>query len=188
MGKKLLSGMIGLLVVAVFGFGIVALFAGLTGCHRQPVAVVAQPAPDYTVNSSYAEPVYDPGATVVCIGGRRGYYDSYRVFHPVVVVGGFEGYYDSRHRFVSSAPGIRTRVQPQVRVQVHITPPPIVAPVRPNVAPPRQVARSSPQPARIAPRAPPPPAPVARSGPTRTILNSPAPAARSGPSGGGRRK
>jgi len=163
---------------------VLAPVLALTGCHRQPTAVVVQPAPDYTVDSSYTEPVYDPSATVVCIGGRRGYYDSYRVFHPVVVVGGFEGYYDSRHRFVSSAPGVR------IRVQQHGPPPAALAmkgpmqtwhaaPARPNVAPARPVARSSPPAARTAPSAP-----VVRSAPRPATP----PAARSGPSGGGRRR
>jgi hypothetical protein len=101
----------------------------------------------------------------------------------VVVVGGFEGYYDARHRFVSSAPGIRIRVQQQVNVRTGSTP---IAP-RGNVnvtVPPKPVARSGPQQVRVAPRSPSHPAPVVRSAPRPPA----APAARSGPSGGGRRK
>lgn len=140
--------------VVVVAFGLM-----LVACHRQETQVAVQPSADYTVQSAWTtEPVYDAGATVVCVRGRRGYYDHYRVFHPVVVVGGFEGYYDSDHRFVSSAPGIRIRVQsraagvaptqvkqaprPSSVVTVHSAPASAARPVQ--VARPPQVIRSAP--------------------------------------------
>jgi hypothetical protein len=132
-----------------------------------------------TVQSSYrvdplADAVYDPNAIVVCIGGQRGYYDPFHVFHPLILVGGFEGYYDSHHRFVSSAPGIRIRVQQQVKVvpPVHVG--------APKPAPrPTSVAAG-----RSAPAAPARPIQSAR--PPEVIRS--APVARPSSGGGGRRK
>jgi hypothetical protein len=94
------------------------------------------------------------------------------MFHPVVVIGGFEGYYDSNHRFVSSAPGVRIRVQSRVA----------------NVPPVRVVGpRPAPRPF-VAPKEP---APVARIAPTprpTPVAPRAAPAARPTGGGGGRRK
>jgi hypothetical protein len=138
--------------VRLFGWAlgvlvVLAIMLVLVGCHKHSTQVLVQPVPDYTVDSVNADVVYDPDATVICMGGRSGYYDHYRVFHPLVVVGGFEGYYDSNHRFVSSAPGVRMRVQSQVRV----VPPARVVGPSPAVAVPRPVPVAS-RPVPVAPR------------------------------------
>jgi hypothetical protein len=151
---------------ALFVLVVLAVMLALVGCHKHSTQVVVQPVPDYTADA--AGPIYDPDAVVVWFGGQRGYYDHFRIFHLLVVVGGFDGYYDSNHRFVSSAPGIRMRVQSQVKVV------PPVRVVGPTV--PRQ------NPAAVAPR----PVPAA----SRPVLVAPrlAPAARPAGGGGGRRK
>jgi hypothetical protein len=82
---------------------VVAILIALAACGPAYVVPMNQGA--------YVQPVYEPGLSVVYLGGQQGYYDSYHVFRPMIIVGGYSGFYDSGHHFHSSDSGVRTAVQ-----------------------------------------------------------------------------
>ena len=108
---------------------ILVVFLLMVGCHSSTTYVQSGPAggagyvDPYQNGGGYVDPYYDPLATIVVVGGSRGYYGPGHVFFPVVVVGGAEGYYDNNHRFVSSAPSVQQAVRDHNRcTPVHLRP------------------------------------------------------------------
>lgn len=90
-------------------FSILAL--SLIACTLLAVGFFSCARPVYYGNAGYddgyVQPFYQPNLTVVYVGGRRGYYDSYHVFQPMVIINGAEGYRNSSGYFVSSHDSVK---------------------------------------------------------------------------------